>query len=354
MKIIVNTKWKKFLYDLFYNIFSYGLSIILLQFIILPFLAKGWTEEYYGTVLLITGIVTIAVSMVSVTTANVRLIVEKEYQSEHIVGDFNRIVCELILIGVCILTIILLVFLKQNILDVILILIYFVSYAVASYLTVGYKLNCNFKNIMINNIILCLGYIAGMALYAFCGRWQIIYIVAVTCAGVHSFLTTDIRRETFKKTYKYKDIWKRILSLNSSEAIGTSLSYFDRLCLYPMIGSGAVANYQVATTFGKALNLFMTPVNMVILAHLSKKESISRKLIYRITSFLFVISLWAFGITKLVGYKILQVLYPGYAENVKNLVLIATSAIVILVCSSLLRTFAIRYMDGKIILKNEK
>lgn len=344
---------KKIVNDLFYNIFSYGVSIILLQFIILPILAKNWTEEYYGTVLLLISIVTIAVALTAVTTANIRLVVNEKYKKEGFVGDFNRILGILIIVGIGILTIVFKVVLKQDIMNLILLLIYYVLYAIASYLPVGYKLNCNFKAVMVNNIILCVGYVVGLGIFFINGRWQLIYITGVGAAAIHSYFTTDIRKETFKKTPYFEDTLKRIITLDSSEIIGTGLSYFDRFCLYPILGGVAVANYQVATTFGKALNLLLTPINMVLLSYLSKKDKITKKNIYILLGFLSGLIVIFMGITKGVAKIILKILYPDYVENVIDLVMLVTLALVILVCSSMLRTFAIRYVGQKKILRNE-
>lgn len=349
----VSSKVQKVVKDLFYNIFSYGLSIILLQFLILPLMARQWTEEYYGTVLLLTSIINIAVAMTAVTIANTRLIVNEQYKAENLVGDFNRILCSFICVGIVFLAPVFLLVLKQGVLDTIFLLIYYTLYAIATYLAVGFKLNCNFKMVMCNNIILCTGYLIGIGIFFVLKKWQFIYITGVGCAALHAYFTTNIRKESFKKTKYYKETLKRIITLDSSEIMGTGLSYYDRFCLYPLIGGAAVANYQVASTFGKALNLLLTPINMVILSYLSKKNTFSKKTVYKLVLFLVIIGSMFLGFTKLLSEFILRILYPKYVDKVMEIVPLVTLAMVVLVCSSLLRVFALRYASGKEILRNE-
>ena len=75
--------------DFFYNILASVILTGVMQVVVYPFLALKFNNQEYGTLLTIMGIANTVIVAFGNTLNNVRLIVNNDYEREHLEGDFN-------------------------------------------------------------------------------------------------------------------------------------------------------------------------------------------------------------------------------------------------------------------------
>lgn len=68
------------------------------------------------------------------------------------------------------------------------------------YAIVTFRIRLNFKGIVVNNLIMVLGYLLGLFLYFLWGHWQIVYILGMSFSMAYIAKTSSIVSEKAKRT----------------------------------------------------------------------------------------------------------------------------------------------------------
>lgn len=338
--------------DTIINIVSYGIPILMLQFVIFPFVARYWHTNDYGLMLALTSIVGVASEMAGGTLSNVRLILNNQYE-ENANGDYKSLLFYFNTIIGCVLCAIFSFYYGIGIIQVVLLLGYFLLFSFHSYLSVGYRLELKYNLVFINNVILCMGYGAGMFVAYILKQWEYVYICGLLVSCLHLLLTTKVWRGSFKRTKLFNQSLLKSITLMGAYLVGNSMNYFDRVFLYALMGALVVSEYYTATVFGKILNLLITPINMVMLSYLSKKTTLSRREIVYCLSALVIVGGCFVLTADYIAPTILSYLYPQYYKNILDLILLATLATTITACTSLFKTLSMRYVSGGKVLSIE-
>ena len=201
-----------------------------------------------------------------------------------------------------------------------------------------------FNKILINNGILIAGY--GIGIFAFLyvvPKWQLIFIIAYVLSGIYDYLNTDFIREPIARTPLFRETVGKIGSLMVANALNTSIAYFDKLLLYPLLGGLAVSVYSTASLVGKMLYLVSTPLNSLLLSYLVRIETFKLSSLKR--HLLLIVTIMVFGYLTCVGigYPLTDFLYPQWAEESHIFIPITVAANVFLLVGSLANTILIRY-----------
>lgn len=338
---------KRIGYDTLLNIVSYGLPILMLQFVVFPYIANSWGTIEYGVMLTLTAVINVAAEMVGGTLANVRLIREEEYKKKGLLGDYKRLLILFSLIILIIILLLFIIFFKQNIYCLILLASYYLLFTFRSYFTVSYRIDLKYKSVFVNNILLCIGYAIGIEIAVLLHHWAFVFIMGYILAIVHLLFTSDIWKEPIKKTELYDSTMNKYISLSGAYLIGNSMNYFDRIFLMATIGATGVGHYYISGVFGKVLNLLTAPINMVMLSYLSKKKHVSaREIVMSIAILLGIVLMFILAANQF-AISIINILYSESANEVKPLVLICTVATVLTACTSFYKTLSMRYNTGK-------
>ena len=80
------------------------------------------------------------------------------------------------------------------------------------------------------------------------------------------------RGQLFKKSKYFKDNMRSLLILSGTELIAAVILNADRLILQAIDGGTSVTIFYAATLIGKMVSLISTPLNGVIIGHLTKYE----------------------------------------------------------------------------------
>src|SRR5699024_1008257 len=168
---------KKIIFDSVLNIIATALPLLLLQLFVLPILGRKLGEVDYGAVLTLVSLTIIFSQPFGKVVNNIRLLKDSNYNNYEKFGDFNLLLIFGIIVNSLVITLSVLYYDgTSSILSISLIIIVSTLNLIRQYIIVGFRLELNYKGILVNNIILGLGYLIGLLIFFWLPYWQLIYI----------------------------------------------------------------------------------------------------------------------------------------------------------------------------------
>lgn len=339
-------KYKKIFMDLILSVCATAIPLIALQLIILPLIAARSTDEIYGLVLTIISIATVIGTSLGNALNNVRLIKDVEYEEKKYQGDFQLLlICEII--AGFFLVIVSVSRYNLGVLDIIFIVIMTLLWIVQGYYAVAYRLKLNFKGIVINNVIMAVGYIIGYALFCISGFWELVYIIGLMGSLLYIAKTSTIMKEKVKKTPMFLITGKELVFLVIAGIIANLLNYADRMLIYPLIGGTAVSVYYASTLFGKLVSTAVVPLNSVVLSYLAKKTSMAKGMFNKAFGVSLGVACVGYVVCRIIAYPALQILYPQWAEESIKYVPITTAVAMLTMMINVLSPFVLKFCAMK-------
>ncbi len=333
---------KKLIKDMIINIISFGVPIVILQFIVLPHFASTLTTEDYGLLLTLIALVSVISEMFIGTLSNVRILEDKNYKEKKIVGVFKALFYILIVVSaVCVFLFAIFLY-KASIEDIVFLVIYYLLLGFKIYNLTAFRLENKYNSVMVNNLIISIGYLGGILLYDLLSIWQVVYIVPTFLSCVHLYYKTNLYKEEAIYSSEIKPLFKQTGSYMSSYIIGSGMSYLDRVFLYPILGPESVSVYQVSTLMGKLYSLIGAPINMVILSYTAKIKVITRKMKMIVISSATLFGIAYAFVSIFISPYVLRYLYPQYAEQALVYVPIVVSALTIFNVASIFRVISMK------------
>ena len=153
------------------------------------------------------------------------------------------------------------------------------------YADVEYKLYLNYKRFFIYYSLIGVGYLVGLLLFYITELW----LLALLTGELFGLLYVLLRGRIFiiddePFTPELDFAAKLSLTFFGAEVLSTFIFNADRIILRSLIGSEAVADYYVASLFGKTAALLTVPLSGVVIGYLAKyKGVLSHKLMNMIT-----------------------------------------------------------------------
>lgn len=299
------------------------------QIVVFPLLAARLSEENYGTVLTVVGLVNVFVALVGGTLNNIRLIKDTEYADQEKKGDFLLLCIIGSVLGSlgCIALGFIFGLSSVTVLTLIgyLIVSNFYHYAIAYF-----RLELNFKRNMLVNVLVSLGYILSCFLFANVHLWPLIFLVGEAVGVVYTAITAKFHKETLRKTPLLGSTTRAYLQLAFVNLASNLLMYADRIIIHPILGPESVSYYSTAAFFGKSAGIVMTPIAGVLLGYFSQKNFTASKKLFLLVNGLslgclviFQLGCWIFApwFTKL--------LYPTlYSQSLPYIFLANLGAVV--------------------------
>lgn len=340
-KIIKNAS-----FDMLLNIIATVIPILVLQFILLPIISRYYSDANYGIMITLISLVTLFVQSFGGSLSNTRLLTDNKYKEEGVNGDFNLILIIVTIISIFGIIIGTIYYENTiNIINILLIILFSTFQLLRRYFVVAFRLVINYKYILINNIILIIGYLIGMGIFFITKKWQFIYIVGELFALIYVVLKSDLIKEPIKKTKFFKETNKYNLAIIVSSFFGTALVQMDKLILFPLLGPAMVTIYFVSSLFGKTMSLLITPISNVILTYISKMKKFHINY-FKIMLFLSIIlGIISYFIIILFSRPILGILYPQYVDAAMNLIYITTLTAIITMISSVLNPIIMKFRN---------
>jgi len=160
-------KYKKLIADMAINIISFGIPIVILQFIVLPFFAASIDPDGYGLLLTLTALVSIVSEMAVGTLANVRILENENYVNKGIIGIFKTLFYILLTFSTVIVFFASKLIFGASYIDTFYLVGYYILLSIRIYYLAGFRIENKYTSVMINNIIVSIGYIAGVVIFGF-------------------------------------------------------------------------------------------------------------------------------------------------------------------------------------------
>ena len=157
--------------------------------------------DQYGLAVSIISLMTLFSHVFGNVLNNIRLITRDEYEDNRISGDFNV----LLLISLPINTVVMVLgtWWLEGSFDFVNILFIILSGAgiiLWEYLIVAFRLTLNYSKILLGNVALSIGYLAGLGLFLLTGYWQLVYLMGSVFSVAFVLFTTKLIREPYHRT----------------------------------------------------------------------------------------------------------------------------------------------------------
>lgn len=335
---------KKFVFDSLLNIIATSIPIIVLQLFTLPIIGAKLGDEQYGLVVTLISLFTLLSFPFGNVLNNIRLLLDKEYEQKEITGDFNALLAGSVIVSAFV-TIVGTVYYEGSFSFISIIFMVIISSLnlLREYLIVTFRIKLNYKAILVNNIILGIGYSIGTILFYLTGYWYLVYIIGSGLSLIYITKNSNLLKESFVITKLFKKTTYKSLVLFCSSFLRTILSYADKLLLFPLLGPKAVSIYYSATIIGKMISMAITPVNSVILSYLTRIEKMKIKTFIYIILIMSIVGGIGYIVIVQLSYPILNILYPNWAAESMNLVYITAASAIIGIISSVIQPFNLRF-----------
>ena len=341
-------KYKFFLSDMFLNMVGFGIYIVSQQILLLPILAKIVEDEAYSSFVLFLSILNVVCNVVGGELGNTRLVKDSDYKEKNTMGDFSRIFLATSLI-VSIILLPILIYLKYSVIACFILILTIILANVRLYSLCYYRLQKQYKKVIIQNTLYLLGIIISLTVFYF---WRIVYLLLIIpeiLCTTYAFFNSDIFKMKLKKTTEMKLTVKKFSELGVVSFLTNMMSYFDKFIIYPMFGATAVAVYYAVNSMSKITSLITNPMSSVILSWVSNTDGKKDK--SRIMRMTLIANIPAIlGVTIVTipcTYIALRILYSQYLSQALVLIIPISVASGFGTANSLLKSVLLKYMDSR-------
>lgn len=251
-----------------------AVTMVMLQVILYPVLARNFSADEYGSILTVMGVANMLIVVIGGSLNNTRLLLQPKYEERGLEGDFLPILVALSVIA----TVFFLAYLiwadNYSIVTMVCLLLLVLAGAFEQYGAVIFRIHIDYLKNLGLCMIIAVGNGVGLAalmLFSHKGVWPIVFLLG-EIAGMGYLLSTSIFKEKWCFTALLSQTAKQESVLLTGSISANLLAYLDRLLLYPLLGGEAVSTYTVASFWGKSLAILLVPLSGVLLTYYSKKE----------------------------------------------------------------------------------
>ena len=188
-----------------------------------------------------------------------------------------------------------------------------------------------------------------MGLFPFTHSWKLTILIGEMAAVFYVVIRgTLFRAPLFQKTEFFNIHMRSMLFMSATQLIAALMLNADRILLKVFAGGTAVTVFYVATLIGKILSLVTTPLNSVLIGHLTKsdrKMSGARYGALCLAGILAgcVLSVLCVGIS----YLFVKLMYPNVFALARPYFWLGNASQVLYFVSNTLTVVLLRYADEK-------
>lgn len=332
------------------NTLAYAIPVFMQQFIVYPVMASRLGADKNGLFLSILAIYYFLINITVSVLVNTRLLQNKKYIQKNLIGDFNFL---LLIFGISDVVIVLVgTFIYSagdiSIIEIVLTVILMLLFVYHDYIVVQYRIELAFNKILVNNLLLSIGYIIGLAFFYYVfSYWQIVFVVAYLLTFVYDFLNTNYIKEPINVTPIFGDTVKQYFILMGSTLLTTAVTYGDRLLLYPILDGSSVSIFSSAQLIGKMMQMLSTPITTFVLAYLVRKNNLQIKIKVKFIALGICLLGGLYVVCVGISYPMIYFLYPQWAvESLKYVKMTALNGI-ILMLGVIINVFVLRFCDRR-------
>lgn len=357
-KLATSSKKYKFLLSFlknsFLNMFGNAISILVLQLVLHPNLAKIYNENSYGVILTTISII----SFISVTFGsaleNIRLINYKKSDiNDNFNDDYNRVFFLILFINsIVTISIIKFIFIDTSVTNLILIFIYSNLALIYSYIGYVYKLKLYYFDSIITSILSGLGYILGVLIINRFNYWQMPFILSLIFPITYLQLKYKVLYFSEKLTTIRNVILYDYIRFFLTSIVTNFSVYLDRFIILFFLGTQFVTIYSISSFLGKSTALLIYPISSVLFSYLSLNKNILNKKQFNILNLsLLGLIIISFFILNLINKWFIMHFYSYYYTVTIEYAKLANLAFLVVSFSQVLNPFLYKFVNTSIILK---
>lgn len=341
------------------NFVSNFILIGTLQLIFFPYLSEILSDEEFGNILFILGIVNLFNSMFAASLSN--LILRKGIQNTKVNNLFNwyYILSVSVVVPVFLIANVLLI--NENHL----IVLYLIFLMLRTYGIAYYRLKLDYMRIAILSVVnasVLLILLYSLVEVISAENWFLIilipeFIVALVIGRkIKLFSVKSIKEITSSvRSIKInKAQYLAYLMLIVFGMLEASFSYIDRFVLQNTLGSDKVAQFFISSSFSKFQPLFLNIISGVLLSYIATShQNLWQKNQLRILALLGVLSVFLVTLFYLFNDLYLDIIYPNFKDYSDRFLFISSIVYCLFGVDIILRSFLIKMVDLKLILRKE-
>ncbi|MBE6564078.1 MAG: hypothetical protein E7655_02225 [Ruminococcaceae bacterium] len=340
-------KIKRPVVDLLYSFTAYALPTFALQFLILPFIAGQLTAEKNGLFLALFNAVRLCVSLFIIPLSNIRLLKKKECLAEPSGEKGFNFLFLLVTALSSLIVMVLGLFYYGWIFDfsaMLRLIAVLLLIAAHDYFSIAFRINLTYRFILIDNVLIVLGYLLGIGLMWKLGHWELIFICGYAFGLAYTMFKSNLWRRGVKADVN-KETVSKYCQLSVSSGLNNATTYCDKMLIYPLIGGYSVSVYNAAAAVSKLMSLISVPLRNVFLSYIVDRDAIflpgeKRKKLLGIvlggTAFLY-------GGFYLASLLLCRLLYPQYFAAAIGYIPIILLAILFETYAGLLKVYLLRF-----------
>ena len=316
--------YKKVILDVILNISAATLPIAVLQLLIYPRIAKEIGGDEYGLLLTIYSIWFMLPNSFGNVLNNIKLLRFPEYQKIGTEGDFPILLRASASVGSVIIGG--LIFLK-------------------AYLEVWFRIELNYSFVLLNNVLLILGFFVGFLFFHYTCIWEFVFLFGYLFCSVFCIVKTPLLHEPYRKTVFYSAVKTDFFNLLAAAVIGNLTSYADKLVLYPLMGGTAVSVYYTASILGKITSMLTGPINGVVLSYITRWDKSKADVFSKVLAIGFIVCFFGYLLAMFLARPILGFLFPQWLDPVMEIISLTTVTVMLGVLSTILQPFVLKYCN---------
>ena len=327
-------RYQKIIKDVSYSLVAYALPTFALYFVVQPVIARYLSGEENGLFLTILSIIRYITNILITPLATLRLLEKSQcIANNELNSKFNHIYAIVTIIGVVVTGCI--VFAYSNgtgIANILLSLVFLLFLFFHDYYYIAFRIIIDFKKITIDNALIVLGFFVGLGLFTFFHYWQLVFITGYLTGSIYVFVQARKILQIGKmQRSKTPEINKKYVELSATSVVGYSITYLDKLLIYPILGGNNVSIYNAANVVSKVISVISIPVRNVLLSYIVDKDKIEigRKPYRRIIALTPIVMALLVFVFSWIGVILCKYLYPMFYDEAVKFIPLVVGAIVI-------------------------
>lgn len=301
--------------DMAVNLMATALPIGVLQLVALPMLASHFDETAYGIAITMASFFSFCPAAIGNVLNNIRLIHNKEAERAGESGNIAVLLWFGMAISLVATVIYAAAFFQLDTMGLVLVAATSGAWLLQAYGIVEYLIKVDFRGVLLNNVVLALGYVVGLGMAVRFARWELLYFCGQVACLAYIAVTTRILSERPACGKLFCSMLKETAILGASSLLGQVSTYCDRLILFPLLGAASVSVYYVSTLLAKIIGLASSSINSVLLSHLAKMGSGKTRGFRMALLVGFAVCCVSYVIVVVVARPCLSVLYPQFVDE---------------------------------------
>ena len=341
-------RYQKIIKDVSYSLVAYALPTFALYFVVQPVIARYYSGEENGLFLTVLSIIRYLTNIFITPLATVRLLEKSRCIANNKLDEkFNYIHAIVTIIGILLTGIIVFSYSDHNdFISILLSLVFLVLLFFHDYYYILFRVNIDFKKISIDNALIVLGFFVGLGLFTFFHYWQFVFITGYLAGSIYVFVQARKALQIGKiHRIKTPEINKKYYELSVTSALSYSITYCDKLLIYPVLGGNNVSIYNAAGVVSKVISVISIPVRNVLLSYIVDKDKIEigRKPYRRIIALTPVVMALLVFVFSWIGVILCKYLYPMFYDEAVKFIPMIVGAIVINTTSGIINLILLHF-----------